>query len=644
MVDAYIKSVNIIKKIGVYLLLCIALSACAGLKPLPGENGGDLVKTNLGALPGNAKAFVDWDAITGATDYTVNWAGPIDPEVLSNIDIASLEGMEALVEALAGYGQVVATGSTDVNEAITLIQEGLVNGVAYCYESLGFADGEEVGYSNIGCAIPMGSTLAATVAKSLAVTVNWDPALGAVSYNVYRSLLGLVPDLSKVVGDQVICEDMETGELIRETDQTTIEDINDISDCKDYCYTVKPINSLGQELNEQTKWVLARPSNMGQLDQSFADGGSFSLVDEIGDFTDVAVAPDDGIIVTDSSDLQVAAIKYSADLSSMLWSVDLSTSMSRVNALYLDTDGEGNELVFVTGSIDIVAGDSRMVICKVANGELDTTFGNMQNGCSQYPTASIGNDITLDSNGNILIAGATGPITNNYFTVWNINPTGDSLNWLYRNGDPQYTRVANALEVLEVGGREQVFAAGFSLRIFGGAVVPRELMVAALDNSNGSELHAVMDSGLGGTTVGNDVAIMTDGSLMVIGKSQTGSLGTPADIYLWNYATDFSQVDIYPYDLNEDDAGMGLRLDCRQRPVVAGNVGVLGSNEMAVLRTDDLFVLDDLFGNTLPNPDGWFVDSIGSALKWSEDSVGRYIVSGRMLIGPRTRPTIWRLK
>lgn len=170
---------------------------------------------------------------------------------------------------------------------------------------------------------------------------------------------------------------------------------------------------------------------------------------------------------------------------------------------------------------------------------------------------------------------------------------------------------------------------------------PPNFLILTLNESDGSYISEAIDSGQGPPAFGEDIKVLSDGTLLAAGISD-------ASIYLWNYDSDLTLIDSQGYNNGAAAGGNGLIVDCIGKPVVVGVDGHVVFTDFAVIRTDTDLSLDDAFGNQDP-VDGWFIyDLVGErdvAYKVIEDAQGRlYIAGGVRTIAGLDRPVIFGLK
>jgi len=269
-------------------LLCAVLCACQG--GIDATNA-DLSSTTLAAQPGDTKAYVSWDQITNVPDYVVYKTSQIALTVLVTIDLSEITTLTEFTDLFDSLGINYTAESVT---GLTLEDEGLTNGMGYCYAVVGAYNGYGP-LSNTDCVVPIGTVVPTTLATSLAVVVEWAKMSGSESYNLYWKsvLLSTSTSLSKAVGDtsdyELIANVEDTG-----ADEYTYNHTGR-SNCTDDYYIVKPVNEIGEE-GEDVQEVNASPRTEGVFDTDFGDAGIIIRDAREGDFVDLAFLSDGSIV------------------------------------------------------------------------------------------------------------------------------------------------------------------------------------------------------------------------------------------------------------------------------------------------------------------------------------------------------------
>lgn len=611
-----------------YIKLCtvfVILSGCmVGIEPI----SVDIPSTNLGALPGNAKSYVTWNSIENVSDYRLYKTAQIDPVILNGIDINNIQTLSEFAALFESLG--VSYDSVDVAE-LSFVDDGLTNGQAYCYAVAGLFGGQGP-ISNTDCAIPVGVAVPSTLAQSLFVTVVWDAVEGAESYNLYWQ--SILPDISSNVSKAEV--PLSDYELIANVEDTGapqyVYEHPDRSNCTDDYYIIKPVNVLGQE-GQDVQDAVGLPRTIGVFNEDFGDNGIVMRTDREGEFSDIDFLSDGSIVALFNGRVLEPnrLYKFTHD-GDYIKDVNINADLANdVAALTVDE----NDNVYAVSN-------NQMNACKYDSDlEKATDFG--VSGCFKSGVFdSYGFDIVLDSVGRVLVTGRGDALSIDALTVWRLTADGE-LDTSFGSGGV-YTYPTSGPPTTEGQGISVVdgtiYVVGYYMMAF-----PPQFLILALNESDGSYIGEDIDAGMGSQTAGTDIALNTDGTLLV-----SGATNVPLYMYLWNYDTDLSLIRTQGYHHPSGvgvvyDAGMSVIVDCIGKPVVAGYSGDPVSSDFAVIRANADLTLD-IFGNQDP-VDGWFVYDEANerdiAFRVIEDDRGRLYVSGN-LRDPTTRPAIIGLK
>lgn len=303
-------------------------------------------------------------------------------------------------------------------------------------------------------------------------------------------------------------------------------------------------------------FAVLRCNANGSLDTSF--NGTGKVITSIGDrfaFGNSLALQSDGKIVVAgesfnvSSPASFAVVRYNTNGSldtSFNSTGKVTTSIGSANdignSVAIQIDGK----IVVAGQSGITTGgSSRFAVVRYnANGSLDTTF----NGTGKVTTVlGTGNDIAysvaIQSDGRIVVAGKT-QISGNYrFAVVRYNADG-SLDTTFNGTGKVITSLGTSSEgarsvTLQSDGK--IVVAGSS---FNGTY--DDFALARYNRSNGSLDHTFNGTGTvtsaigSGSSVGNSVAIQSDGTILVAGQ-ETG-IGEPAAFALARYFKDGSSI------------------------------------------------------------------------------------------------------
>ena len=311
---------------------------------------------------------------------------------------------------------------------------------------------------------------------------------------------------------------------------------------------------------EEVEAVISVPDVGFDIDGVVVSSGIAGGSDDGG--YNVAVQPDGKVVVAgyshNGSNYDLAVWRYNDDGS-------LDTTFNGTGYLTRDSDAGGNHHDFGNGvaiQADgkiVIAGESRsasnlqdMAVWRFnSDGSLDTTFNG-----TGYVTrdndaggngSDVGNAMVIQNDGKIVIAGASGNSSGKLeLAVWRLNSDGSMDTSFDSDGVVLHTGV---------GGPSQSDQAWeVKVKADGKVVVVGQSTTAALNtdmavwsfNSDGSsdntfdtDGYATHNGAAGGDAIdsGNDVAIQTDGKIVISGSSNNGS---NSDFALWRYNTNGS--------------------------------------------------------------------------------------------------------
>lgn len=221
---------------------------------------------------------------------------------------------------------------------------------------------------------------------------------------------------------------------------------------------------------------------------------------------------------------------------------------------------------------------------------LDTSFSD--DGIALLNTGNAARSMVIDSNGNILVAGNGGSLTNLEMLVMRLDDTG------------------------------------------------------VLDTTFGTNGVVTHDGAAGGTDeqeYGETIALDSNGKIVVAGTSSDASSGL--DMAIWRLNSDGSMDTGFDLDGvvthaigTGSDRGYGLAIDSTDRIIVVGRTKNT-SRDLAVWRFNSDGSLDTTFNTTGHASD---TSSVGSALDLVLDSSGNIMVSGYVDDGSSFNMAVWR--
>jgi uncharacterized delta-60 repeat protein/uncharacterized repeat protein (TIGR01451 family) len=332
-------------------------------------------------------------------------------------------------------------------------------------------------------------------------------------------------------------------------------------------------------------FALARYNSDGSLDTSFGSGGKVTTDfgnDEIG--YAVAIQSDGKIVAVgsswwpSSSSWALARYNSNGNLDTSFGSngkviTDLGSGKDHATDIAIQPDGK----IVVTGSreggsVNSFYAYDIALVCYNSDGSLDTSFGSSGKVIADFGREETGSALAIQADGKIVIAGQSIAYYNHYPLLARYNSNG------------------------------------------------------SLDTSFGSN-GKVIDSFGGGY---NDVAIQTDGKIVVVGGE--------ADFILVRYNsngsldTSFGTDGKVTTDFGDDESGRVIAIQTDGKIVVAGTIGYSGDNshDFALARHNSSGSLDTSF-----NIDGKVITDFGSW--WDEahavaiQTDGRIVVAGKSL-------------
>jgi fibronectin type 3 domain-containing protein len=163
------------------LIFALAFTGCGGGGESTSSGDKPSAPTNVKVTPGNTTAIVSWDPVSGAKSY--------------NIYYSTTKGVTDGVKASSGKIE---------NATSPYTVTGLTNGTVYYFEVTAENSSGESGLSaevsTTPVPIPSPPTGITATGGDSQITVGWDAASGATSYNVYY---GTSPGVTKTTGIKV---------------------------------------------------------------------------------------------------------------------------------------------------------------------------------------------------------------------------------------------------------------------------------------------------------------------------------------------------------------------------------------------------------------------------------------------------------
>jgi uncharacterized delta-60 repeat protein len=288
-----------------------------------------------------------------------------------------------------------------------------------------------------------------------------------------------------------------------------------------------------------------------------------------------------------------------------------------------------------------------------ANGTLDTTFNNsgfvVHNGAAGGNGDDSGNAITIDSHGEVLVAGSSANSAGNAdMVIWRFNENGTLDTTFNNSGFVVHNSAAGGNGddsgiAITTDSQHRILVAGSSRNISGNAdmVVWRFNANGTIDTGFDGDGIVVQNNSAGGNAddIGSAIAIDAQGKILVTGSSANSSGN--ADMAIWRlnangtFDTTFNGSGIVVHNSaaggNANDIGSAIAIDSQGRILVAGSSGnSAGNTDMVIWRFD----ADGAFDTTI-NGSGVVInngaagsngDDAGRAI--TIDSQGRILVTG----------------
>jgi uncharacterized delta-60 repeat protein len=373
------------------------------------------------------------------------------------------------------------------------------------------------------------------------------------------------------------------------------------------------------------------------------------------------------IAIAETAVLSATVEPVNADDKNVQWE---SSDESVVN---VSSDGEvtGESLGAATVTVTTADGgfsDSCDVTVMIA-GELDPTFGTLgfivHHGAAGGSNADVGNDIAVDADGKIVVAGFSYNGTNNDMTLWRFNSDGtfdttfNSVGYVIHNS----AAGGNGRDeghALAIDGNGKIVVAGLSERVLFNdtdVAVWRYNADGTLDTTFNSTGFAAHDKAGGSSGSVSDyaygVTIDSNDKILVTGSS---SSDTDMEMIIWRFDTDgtldttFNSVGYVANDdsgTDRDDCGIAITTDASGRIVVAGYYNnVLNGEDMALWRYTSSGAPDTSFDSdgVVFHHDAAGGNGYDRANALTIDANGKIVVVGSSAatLGTESDMVIWR--
>jgi uncharacterized delta-60 repeat protein len=432
--------------------------------------------TNVSAAAGNGQVAVSWSAVTGATSYNIYWA--------------------------TTSGVTKSTGTKISNVTSPYLHSSLSNETTYYYVVTAVNS-----YGESSESLQANATPSATLAAgSLDITFG---SGGKVTTGV--GTVAIKDDAAYAMAIQ------GDGKIVAAGQAFVRPSIDG--------YVWSP------------DIALVRYNSDGSLDNTFGSGGiTTTAVGSIDDYAEsVAIQGDGKILVSGDSwnsgnDYDFALVRYNPD-----GSLDSTFGTGGKMTTDIRSSADGGYAVAIQGDGKIIiAGDAsrgNTAIWDIAlarfntDGSLDSTFGTSGKVTTVVGSGSAASDVSIQNDGKIVIAGGATVDSMRLFTLVRYNTDG-SLDSTFGSGGVVTTAVgssddgATAVSILSDG---KIMASG---RSWNGSNYDFALVRYNTDGSLDSTFGTggkVMTAVGSGDDKASDMAIQTDGRIVLTGRSWNGS-------------------------------------------------------------------------------------------------------------------------
>ena len=520
-------------------------------------------------------AITTWDSVF-PTIATTNSTGLVSSLALgSTIITASLDGVSSstLVTITAASLQSIALTPVDLNISLGSTQQLTATGT--------YSDGTTV---DITSAITTWSSMSPAVATINSTGLTTSLAVGSTI--ITASLDGVSSNTNIV---SFIMGSLDTS-------------FNSIGYVTNYPLSISygmaidatgKVVTAGQMFNgSNNDMVVWRYNNDGTLDTSFNSPNGYLTYDAGGqDYANAMAIDDNGKIVlvgsSATSNLDMAIWRYNSDgtldtsFNSPNGYVTLNFStginfIDRANAITIDADGK----ILVAGTSENTNED--MLIWRFnSDGTLDTSFNGQGYTLFDSNKTDIGNSITIDSSGKIIVSGYLDNGANVDMAIWRYESNG-SLDISF-NGQG-YTVFDSGNEdygfAITVDSSDKIIVTG-TIGVFDNTemAIWRYNSNGTLDtnfNTVGYTTHNSAAGGVDRVDIGLDIIIDANEKIIASGYSYNNS--NNADMTLWRYNNDgtldisFNSMGYLIHDMGNQghDMGYSVLFDIQGKIVVSG--------------------------------------------------------------------------
>ena len=330
------------------------------------------------------------------------------------------------------------------------------------------------------------------------------------------------------------------------------------------------------------------PAAIGALDPSFGAGGK--VIANGAPLTDVALQPDGRIVTVGTANGNFFIARLNPD-------GNLDTTFDTEGLVAIDFGGTDRAIgvaIQPDGKIVIVGSTTNGTNIAVARltttGALDTTFDGDGRTTIDLGGTETANDVAIQSDGKIVIAGTNGPD----FAAIRLNANG-SLDGTF-DGDGKktidLTGPADAANALAIQPNGKIVLAGTNGTNF--AMVRLNGADGSMDNTFDSDGKFAFD--MGGTDIARSVAIQSNGSIVIVG-SNGSDMAIARLLPNGAFDTGFSGDGKQTVNLSGADDARAVQIQSDGRILVVGDTGN-NASDTAIVRLTASGALDTTFKGT----------------------------------------------
>ena len=437
-----------------------------------------------------------------------------------------------------------------------------------------------------------------------------------------------------------------TGKVVTDVDTASVDNLTSLQVQSDGKIVVAGYSEIGPS----TDFAIVRYNADGSLDTMFNTTGKVTL--DVGTnswdyIRGMEILTSGKILVVGSSDANgsddFTLVRYNSNGSLDTGFSSTGKVLTDVPSM-LDTEFGGIQIqtdgkVVVAGSVDLGNGSDFFLVRYEADGSLDTTFNTNGKVFTDIGSGSsdIASGLQIQTDGKIVVVGYSDANGSNDFTVARYNADG-SLDTSFNSvgvvtTDIGTTSIDYALDVA-IQSDGKIVVAGYSDA--GGSddfTVVRYNADGSLDTSFNSTGKVQTDIGTASNDSLSDIRLQSDGKIVASGYTNANG---SSDITLVRYNVDgsldtsFNSTGVVTSDIGSgsDDGASGLLIQADGKIVVGGWSNANGDYDFALVRYDANGALDTSFNTT-----GKVITNFGSG---SDDSLqgiqiqtdGKIVASG----------------